>query len=190
MAATTSTAAPRRRGGGTAVAVLVGLVVLAASAAGTFYLKGGFTKTIGESVACGGFCIPSLQRSDVVSALEEQGYRCTRDSSSSLCNLQVGAHSFEIMISSPLDDDRITSVISTVSGPPERLPGSKALPFFTWVASLPFADDQATVTDITGWVEQQLDGGADAHAQIGGYGYEMRFGQASISLNFQGANDA
>ena len=62
-------------------------------------------------------------------------------------------------------EDLIRDVSASVIAAPDTDPGHIALPFFSWVASLPFGDDPAT-SQVTAWTEQQIEGGSGGPLRI------------------------
>lgn len=182
------------------IVVAVGLVVFAASAVGSFALEDGFTaSTVGRTVDCGEFeeCIPGLQADDVIGVLEDAGHECKRDPGRVACTLDIGLTSFETSVSSAEGDGQVTGVNGFIVRPdaaesfgfPEDAPPPRGLlPYFSWMATLPFADDQAAASEITTWIERQIDRGGNAQVQFGDYHYEMSVegpGRTSLQVRAQ-----
>jgi hypothetical protein len=169
--------------------VAIGLAALLVSGAASFGAAGGFNPQGGQSEDCGGVnrCIPSLRSGDVISALEAKGFTCTPDSGGS-CELQFGNSRFEMsMDTAGENDDQIASIITHVTIPPGVQRGGRIIPYFVWFASLPYADDPVLVQEVTAWIQQQVDGGTDAEALIGGYRYNVAASSpTSIELQIQG----
>lgn len=167
------------------IMVIVGVVVFAASAVGSFALADGFTaSTVGRAVDCGEFeqCIPGLQADVVIGVLKDAGYTCRRDPGRVACTLEIGLTSYETSVSSAEGDGQVTGVDAYFRRPdaaqsfgfPEDAPPPRGLvPYFTWMATLPFADDQTAASEITTWVERQVDRGGNAKVQFGDFHYEM-----------------
>jgi hypothetical protein len=171
--------------GRTLIAVIVGLVVFAAAAVGGFALEDGFTASlVGRTIDCGEFqqCVPGLQADDVIGALEAAGHTCRREPERVACTLEIGLTSYETSVHSVEGDGQVTEVMGHFSRPdetqsfgfPEDAPPPRGVvPYFSWMASLPFADDQTAASDITTWVKNQVDRGGEGKVQFGDYYYEM-----------------
>jgi hypothetical protein len=170
--------------------VAVAVALAAGSGVATFAVRGGFTtgatttaSTARPPVECGvsSRCIPSPGADEVAHVLTSQGFHCdgtSRSLSSSWdCSLGIGVTIFSLSLQSR--DGRIREFTATASGPPDSEPGVAARPFFTWAASLPFADHPPSSAELSAWVERELDKGADTQAKVGGYLYTLSHKQVS-----------
>lgn len=191
-----------RRGRTVLIAVAVGMVLFGASAANSFASAGGFTAdVVGQAIDCGGSerCIPGLKVDDVVDSLEAKGHTCERGLhfESAACTLEIGATVYETRVHPAEGDDQITEVEARVSRPddgqpfgfPEDAPPPKGLvAYFSWMVSLPLGDDQTAVSDVTTWLNQQLDRGGGDAVQFGDYRYEVTVeGPGDMSLAVRAA---
>jgi hypothetical protein len=182
------------------------MVVAAGTGVAAFAVAGGFaaaaspaaatgTSTAGRSAPCGVItqvagkpfassrCIPSLQATAVVAAVEAEGFFCEESAGSRVCTLFVGATQFELWVHPPYEDDEglIEDVSASVTAAPDADLAGIALPYLSWVASLPFGDDPAA-SQVTTWTEQQIADGRDARARIVDYEYELTHRGSSIEL--------
>lgn len=186
-----------RRGRTLLIAVAIGVVVFAASAVRSFASHGGFAAdVVGHTIACGRSerCIPGLHSDDVVDALEAEGHTCDRDLQfgGAACRLEIGATLYESLLQTAEGDGRVTRVQARVSRPdetgvyafPDDAPPPKGLvPYLSWIATVPLGDDQAAVSEVTTWLERQLDRGDNADVQYGDYRYEVAIkGPGEMSL--------
>ena len=195
-AAAPDTTSRPRRARRVLIVAIVGVVVFAASAVGSFALADGFTASaVGRVIDCGEFeqCVPGLHIDDVIGVLKDAGHTCRRDPGGRMsCTLEIGLTSYETSVSSAAGDGQVTGIDAYIRRPdatqsfgfPEDAPPPRGLvPYFAWTATLPFADDQTAASEITTWVERQVDRGGNAKVQFGDYSYEMTAeGPAGTSL--------
>jgi hypothetical protein len=168
------------------IAVALGLVGFLAAGIGAYAAVSSYRSAQG-TVSCTGAwgCIPGLKASKVVEAVKAQGHECAFKNSWT-CELWIGPIKFETQLS--VSQGYISAVDLRVVRPDGDQASSAIMPYLLWFASLPYAGDAATVSDIKNWLTQQVEARKKTKAKIGDYSYELDAAKPTfISLYFRGA---
>ena len=191
------TPARRRRGGRRwLIAGVLAILALVGFTLRAFASEGGFTASrIGRAADCGELdqCIPGLRTADVIAPLDAAGHTCERDELiGDTCTLEIGFTIYTTSLLSTDQGDGITGLMADIYRPEEGQAGgfpedapppAGALPYFSWLASIPYGNDATGRQEISTWVRQQIEAGQDAEIQFGDYRYEVDYGHpGNISL--------
>ena len=167
------------------VAAAVAVVGFLVAGAGAYVAMSRQEKAQG-TVDCGPYeCIPVLKASSVVAAIEAQGHECVANDNGSACELRIGLLGFEARLE--VAEDHLHGVYITASQPEGDQESGAIVPYLSWFASLPYGDDAATTSDITGWLAEQVEGRKATKATIGDYLYEVDASKGTyVELQFRG----
>ncbi|WP_020519416.1 hypothetical protein [Catelliglobosispora koreensis] len=113
-----------------------------------------------------------MNASDVISPLQTSGFTCKQKRATVYaCELNVGAAGFEATVATA--GNAVTRVSAIVRIEANLEPGPGTLVFLTWIATIPYSGDQASVTEIASWVTGHVQARTSAAATIGRYIYTL-----------------
>jgi hypothetical protein len=151
----------------------VAAFILAAVAAFVPVRRGQDTIGPGDCGSMHDVCIPTLRATQVIEALEAEGYRCVEERSDShRCLLVIADTNYEVSLSTM--GGQILSMYATVQAPKGRQSSNTSMSFVSWLATLPYAHDKAFSEQIKAWVSKEFaTNNTKATANVGGYRYEL-----------------
>jgi hypothetical protein len=164
---------PIRRVG---VAVAVTLGVVAALLTATLTALGPSDAPATKGAPCGtSICIPNLKFDEVIAALKGHGYTCAPAHLKwTQCSLKVGITTFDF--AAEPNNGLISRLGASVKIRDGAVPlADKSIAFVQWVAVLPIAPDQASMSQVQTWVEERIKAGRRTEATINGYKYTLTF---------------
>ncbi|MGW4502221.1 hypothetical protein ACWENR_26885 [Micromonospora sp. NPDC004336] len=164
-----------------AVAAVAGLVALLGAGAGGFAVARD-AELGSQTVRCGGGrCMPGLSPAALVDALTRKGFTCEERGGSWTCRLRIARTDFEAYVESY--EGLVTDLSASVRSDEGDRVSSTTRSFLVWLGSVPVSHDPVTVEEVRGWLDQRVDGGADARATIGHYRYQLQAGdRAALRL--------
>jgi hypothetical protein len=162
-----------------------GAVVLLLVGVGAFFLMRSYEGSQ-ASQSCGSYdCIPRLEAAKVVEALQDKGHTCKEDLNHRNCELRIGLVRFEVSLQ--VADEHIHAIDAEIFRSGSEPVTEIGLAYLNWFATLPYAGDAETATQIEAWVAEQVNGNKDTEATIGDYTYRLTNPETdSVNLHIEG----
>lgn len=172
---------------------LIGLLACVVVAAGAGVTGFSLARYFGDSgygpVSCEGSmtCVRGVDANAVLADFKQRGFTCEASDeayyTSNTCKLGIGNNRYEVSMEAR--DDLIQRIEFDVSYHPDLDLSTRNLGYLTWLAVLPFEQDQAAHDVARKWLAEQLNGGTSKKVKIRGYDYEFsrnRDGHVSLSV--------